>query len=326
MRLSKPRHPFDRLRASRPFGHSTKFVVWRRLRNSGAALLLALWALFLLATLVMSWALNIDSRLNISGTENRILEAQAMAASGTEVAMAPAIKLNSPNLRGKFGPRQSYSVRITGEGGRLNINWLVAGENPARIEMLRRYLEAKGIDLNERDRMIDCLLDWVDPDDLVRLNGAESAEGYQPANALLIRLDELKKVKGWETFTSAPGWDDEFTVNSTGPVDMFWAPRDVLRALPGFTDAMIERFLQLRAGPDGKEGTADDTIFKSMDEIRTALGLSPEQFRELSPFVSFKDSVLRVVSTGRSGDITRVIQLVFRRAGLTPQLITWKEF
>jgi hypothetical protein len=297
-----------------------------RTNSRGAALILSLWALFLLAALVMSWALNIDSRLKLSGSENRILEAQAMAASGAEVAIAPAIKPSSPNLQGNFGPRQSYSARITGEGGRLNVNWLVAGENPARIEMLRHYLDLKGIDLNERDRMIDSLLDWVDPDDLVRLNGAEASEGYQPANALLVRIDELKKVKGWETFTSTPGWDDEFTLNSTGPVDVAWAPRDVLRALPGITDAMVERFLQLRAGPDGKDGTSDDTVFNNLDQVRTALGLSSEQFRQLSPFISFKDSVLRVVSTGRSGDISRDIQLVFRRAGTTAQLITWKEF
>jgi hypothetical protein len=160
-------------------------AVMKPSKSRGAALLLSLWALFLLAALVMSWALNIDSRLNISGTENRILEAQAMAASGAEVAITPTINPNSPNLQGKFGPRQSYSVRITGEGGRLNINWLVAGENPARIEILRQYLEAKGIDLNERDRMIDCLLDWVDPDDLVRLNGAEASEGYQPGQCII---------------------------------------------------------------------------------------------------------------------------------------------
>jgi type II secretory pathway component PulK len=297
-----------------------------RSNSRGAALILSLWALFLLAALVMSWALNIDSRLKLSGSENRILEAQAMAASGAEVAIAPAIKPSSPNLQGNFGPRQSYSARITGEGGRLNVNWLVAGENPARIEMLRHYLDLKGIDLNERDRMIDSLLDWVDPDDLVRLNGAEASEGYQPANALLVRIDELKKVKGWETFTSTPGWDDEFTLNSTGPVDIAWAPRDVLRALPGITDVMVDRFLQLRAGRDGKDGTPDDTVFNNLDEVRTVLGLSPEQFRQLSPFISFKDSVLRVVSIGRSGDISRVIQLVFRRAGTTAQLITWKEF
>ncbi len=294
-------------------------------KSRGAALLLSLWALFLLAALVMSWALNIDSRLNISGSENRILEAQAMAASGAEVAITPTIKPNSPNLQGKFGPRQSYSVRITGEGGRLNINWLVAGEIRRGLKCCGSILRRR-LDLNERDRMIDCLLDWVDPDDLVRLNGAEASEGYQPANALLVRIDELKKVKGWETFTSTPGWDDEVTVNSTGPVDLAWAPRDVLRALPGFTDAMVERFLQLRAGPDGKDGTADDTVFKSLDDIRAALALSPEQFQELSPFISFNDSVLRIVSTGRSSDVTRVIQLVFRRAGTTAQLITWKEF
>src|SRR4029450_13580969 len=73
----------------------------RRLRACCPALLLSLWALFLLAALVMSWALNIDSRLNISGSENRILEAQAMAASGAEVAMAAAIKPNSPHLKGR---------------------------------------------------------------------------------------------------------------------------------------------------------------------------------------------------------------------------------
>jgi len=35
---------------------------------------------------------------------------------------------------------------------------------------------------------------------------------------------------------------------------------------------------------------------------------------------------VRIVSTGQSGDVTRVVQLVFRRAGTTAQLITWKEF
>ena len=159
-----------------------------------------------------------------------------------------------------------------------------------------------------------------------RLNGASDSEDYHPAHTLLTRIDDLKKVKGWEAFTSASGWDDELTVNSSGPVDLAWAPRDVLRALPGFTDAMVERFLQLRAGPDGKDGTADDTVFNSLDDIRAALGLSPEQFQALSPFVSFNDPVLRIVSTGRSSDVTRVIQLVFRRAGTTAQLITWKEF
>jgi hypothetical protein len=76
----------------------------------------------------------------------------------------------------------------------LNLNWVVAGENPARLELLRSYLERKGIDLNERDHMIDCLLDWVDPDNLVRLNGAEDEADYQPTNTLLTRIDDVKRI------------------------------------------------------------------------------------------------------------------------------------
>ena len=68
---------------------------------------------------------------------------------------------------------------MTGEGGRLNLQTMLVGENPAQIEVLRKYLEIKGIDLNERDQMIDTLLDWVDPDNLVRLNGAEDEAGLQ---------------------------------------------------------------------------------------------------------------------------------------------------
>jgi hypothetical protein len=274
----------------------------------------------------MSWTLDLDSRLAISGSENRILEAEAMAASGAEMALNPVIRPNSPNLERNLTAREGYRVRLTGEGGRLNLNWLVAGENPVRIEILRRYLEVKGVELNERDHMIDCLLDWVDPDNLARLNGAEAGDGYEPANTLLTRIDELKKVKGWEKFTATPGWEDDFTLNSSGPIDLAWASRDVLRSVPGMTDAMIDRFLQMRAGPDGKEGTQDDTVFKSVDEVRSALAISPQQFQALAPYVSFKDSVMRAVSVGRSGEMTRMVQMVFRRAGNVPQMITWREF
>ena len=113
MKMSSLNLKFDPLRR-------TKLV-------SGAALMLALWALFLLSAMVISWALDIDSRLTLSGDANRGLTAEAMAASGAEVALHPNIKPSSPNLHGALGTRGSYDVRITGEGGRLNLNWLTAG-------------------------------------------------------------------------------------------------------------------------------------------------------------------------------------------------------
>src|ERR1017187_8116203 len=244
-------------------------------RSRGAALMLALWALFLLSALVISWALDIDSRLTLSGNANRVLEAEALACSGAEVALHPLIKPDSLNLNHRLNSRESYRVQITGEGGRLNLNWLLAGEDPVRLGILRRYLEIKGIDLNERDQMIDCLLDWVEPNTgQHHLNGATDSEDYHPSHTLL---------------------------------------------------ALVDRFLMLRRGPDGIDGTADDTQFKSVDEIRAALGFSPEQFKQLAALVGFKDPAVRVVSVGKSGDVTRVVQMIVRKTGNVPQLVMWKE-
>jgi general secretion pathway protein K len=291
----------------------------------GAALMLALWALFLLSAMIISWALDIDSQLTLAGRANRVLEAEAMACSGAEVGLHPQIKPGSPNLSRQFSNRESYEARITGEGGRLNLNWLVAGEDRRKLEILRKYLENKGVDLNERDYMIDCLLDWVDPDNLLRLNGAEESENYHPANKLLTRIDELKKVKGWLEFTSTPGWDDDLTLNSNGPIDPTWASRDVLMALPGMVDAIVDNFLKLRRGPDEIDWTEDDMQFKGQEDVRAALRLTPEQFAQFNGLLGFRDPVFRVVSVGKSSEVTRTVQLVFRRVGTNAQMITWRE-
>jgi hypothetical protein len=173
--------------------------------------------------------------------------------------------------------------------------------------------------------MMDCLLDFVDPDDLPRLNGAEASDNYQPKNALLQRIEELKQVKGWEKFTSGSNWDEDFTLYSGGPIDLAWASRDVLLCLPGFNEQIVDRFLQLRRGPDGIDGTEDDPPFDSLDQVRLALGFTPDQFAQLSGLIGFKDPVMRVVSTGKSGDVSRTIEMIIRK-NPNAQMIRWKEF
>jgi general secretion pathway protein K len=301
----------------------------RRSRARAAAIMLALWALFLLSAMVISWALDINTRLTISGSANRLLEAEAMACSGVEVAMHPSVKPGSTALRGSFPPNQSFEARITGEGGRLNLKFLLAGENPANLELLRKYLEVKGVDLNERDRMIDCLLDWVDPDNLVRLNGAEDEPGYKPTNGPLKTLDELKRVKGWEEFTSRPNWDADFTLNSTSAqIDINSASRDVLLALPGFTEMMADRFLQMRRGPDDIEGTEDDVKFTGEQEVQIALGLRGDQFGPLRNLITYDSQIVRIVSIGKSGPMARTVRVVIYKVSGNIRLIpgTWKEF
>lgn len=292
--------------------------------------MLALWALFLLSSLVISWALDINTRLALSGDGTRMLKAEAAACSGAEVAFNPTIKPSSPNLKGALNDGARYEARLTGEGGRINLNWIVAGEMPVRLEVLRQYLQNKGIDLNERDTMVDSLLDWVEPNvGIHHLNAPPESDDYHPPHAgALTRVEELKKIAGWADFTSTPGWDDDFTVSTTmnSGIDLRWASRDVLLALPGLTPDKVDRYLQIRQGPDGVDGTEDDGQINGITEALSILGIPNIQQTSLNGLVAFDVPVFRVISVGTSGRATRTVQMVFMRAGVMPQLLTWKEF
>src|SRR5881227_3030755 len=87
-----------------------KMKVLNSKSRGGAALLLALWALFLLSAMVISWALDINTRLTLNGHAGRMLEAEAMASSGAEIALDPATKPTSSLLRQKRG-NQSFEAR-----------------------------------------------------------------------------------------------------------------------------------------------------------------------------------------------------------------------
>jgi hypothetical protein len=309
-------------------------------RDSGAALLLSLWALFLLAGVVFAWALNINSRLTVSATANRVLSAEAMASSGAEVALNPTIKPSSVNLHRTMG-NESYDVKMSGECGRFNLNLLAPGgvENPVLVAALRQYLNIKGIELNDLDAMMDSLLDWITPTKgLRRLNAPEETDDYRPPHAPLTSVDELKKVFGWAEYTSRPGWDEDFTTILGGcqQIDATYASRDVLRAL-GIPDEFVDRFLQVRRGPDGIDGTTDDPQMDQQTAF-SLLGLGAAQtgtvktpqangIQNLIVFQS-PSPVFRIVSVGKSGEVSRSVEMIVLKqaAGIgRPQVFSWKE-
>jgi hypothetical protein len=315
-------------------------------RDSGAALLLALWALFLLAGVVFAWALNINSRLTVSATANRVLSAEAMASSGAEVALNPTINPASTNLHRKMG-NESYDVEMSGECGRFNLNLLAPGgvENPVLVAALRQYLNIKGVELNDLDVMMDSLLDWITPTKgLRRLNAPEETDDYRPAHAPLTSVEELKKVFGWAEYTSHPGWDEDFTtiIGGCQQIDAAYASRDVLRAF-GIPDDFVDRFLQARRGPDALDGTADDPQMDQQTAFAllglggvgtgtgtgTGTGKSP-QANGIQNLIVFKspNPVFRIVSVGKSGDVARSVEMVVLKqaAGVgRPQVFSWKE-
>jgi hypothetical protein len=299
--------------------------------------MLALWALFLLSAMVISWALDINSRLTVSGNANRLLEAEAMASSGADVALGemaldPLKGSSSPNLHRQMGPGEAYDVQMKGECGRLNLNWITQPEDPTKLEILRQYLRLKGVELNDIDTMVDSLLDWVSPGQGIHhLNACPETDDYRPPHALLASVDDLKKICGWAEFTSKAGWDEDFAAipSPCTQIDLAWASRDVLRAL-GIGDDRVDAFLQLRRGTDGIDGTADDPRLDQATAFAT-LGLNPQNPPPAlaKGFVTFGQSLaFRVVSIGKSGDVTRTVQMIVSKGGAAggqPRVISWKE-
>jgi general secretion pathway protein K len=295
-------------------------------RQRAAALLLALWAMFVLSAAVMVWAAFIQQTLAVSGEQMNDTEARAMAHSGIALAMHPLVKKETPALQLQANTDPGFQVRMISEGAKLNINTLLIGEDPRRVEIFKKWLEYRGVDFNARERMIDCLHDWYDADNVKRINGQEDEEGYHPPNrGQFLSVDEITEVAGTEPLTSQPGWKDDLTVYSQGQIDLSSADHHILRLLPGFTDGGIERFIEWRRGSDQIDGTLDDPPLEKLEQAQPFLGLNRNQWNALGGLMIVRDNTWNIISEGWSGKVHRQVEVVTRKGGQNPQILDWKE-
>ena len=92
-----------------------------------------------------------------------------------------------------------YAVRygVTDEGGKLNINALIQLDSDGDV----LYTALMGLPGMTED-VADAIVDWVDPDDVERMAGAETGyymsmpQPYQAKNGPMNTLDELLLVRG----------------------------------------------------------------------------------------------------------------------------------
>ena len=163
-------------------------------------------------------------------------------------------------------------------------------------DAVRRLLLWQGMTAERTDSLTDALLDWRDPDDTPRPHGAEG-EWYErhgrspPRNGRLAHIDELRRVRGFETWSS--GVDSSldppgtlFTVHP-GRVVLERAPAAVLASLPGMTEETIARLVErgLRGAPPlrdvlalGEELSiaARDSLYRHGDELVRRATLDPD--------------------------------------------------
>jgi len=295
--------------------------------DSGSTLMLALWALIVISAVVFAWVRVIDSGIDDVRTANRGMEARAMAHSGLAVAMHPGVSIISPHLNATFDRGRSYHVTIKSEGGRLNLNYLLAGNDPAKIQFLKQLLALRGFNFQEREVFVDCLLDWVSPGGGVRrLNGAPEGPDYQPPHRPLQSLDEIPLIKGSLPLVSKPGWKDEFTLFSTGPLDLESVSADMLGLVPGIGEQRAQRFVKIREERSSPKESKDGYPFKNLAEALSFLGLSQEQFSQLTGFLGFRDPVQHIKSVGESEKVIRQVDAIVRKVpGANTQILLWTE-
>jgi hypothetical protein len=99
-----------------------------------------------------------------------------------------------PERKGDLG-RGSFEYTITDEDGKLNIN------NATQVQLKAVFLES-GVEVEDVDEIVDSILDWIDTNDLHRLNGAEEDyyqsldQPYSCKDAPFETIEELLLVKG----------------------------------------------------------------------------------------------------------------------------------
>lgn len=235
--------------------------------------------------------------LEVSTSLNALRQASQTAIAqpfNTETRSDDFIGLDDRPYR--FG--KSIEIRIQDSRGLINLNLAT------RDEMMR-LLARLGVAQEKLDPLVSKLQDFVDPDDLVRLNGAERddylREGLPPPpNALLRTIWEARRVIGWRSEASL--WNkgalsDVATASSIVGYNLNTAPAIVLEIAAGMTAESAAKAVEFRRRtplitPDSLVGFGAPMVLA--DPMR---------------FIPFPGDTMRVTFTFRPGG--RRVQMVF---------------
>ena len=251
----------------------------------------------------------------------------------------------------------TVSVKIIDLERKVNIN--TAGDT-----MIQQALTLMGVDADEISVVSDSILDWIGPAGPARVAGAESdyyqglAVPYYAKNAPIDDMAELLLVKGiWDHpeiywggaatnhapahfqrklgLGTAPGQIPDypfglvnvFTPFSSGKINVNTADANVLQMIPGVDNVIAENLIKLRAGPDGVEGTDDDTPFQDPVAALQSAGLDPSIAKQVGGVVTVRSFTFEVHVTAQVGDYTReFVAILARNSGTDIQVLSyyWK--
>jgi len=247
-------------------------------------------------------------------------------------------------------PIGTISVKIIDLERKININ-------TAPPPLLQQVFTTMGVDANDISVLSDSIQDWIDRDDATRPAGAESDyyQGMNPPyyakNGPIDDLSELLLVRGVTPAmyfglhnsdqsatpfahhkmgfnNSASGQEPDypfgftnvFTPFSSGKININTADLQVLELIPGMDTTSAQNILKFRAGPDGVDGTDDDTPFVSVGQLASA-GVNPQAAAQVGAYCTTRSTTFEVHVTARIADQQREFVAIVFRNGPNTQIV-----
>jgi general secretion pathway protein K len=160
----------------------------------------------------------------------------------------PLLDFNGQDLEMSHQMPEGVKVRIYDHAGMLNIRRLTP---PQWRDLFKHKL---GEDNPEKlDSLIQCWEDWLDNDDLNRLNGAEKdyyltlEPPYEPRNASPETVEELRLIKGFDELFKDVDLSSAFTMyGALSGVNPNYATAETLLMIPGLNEENVEKIIGLR--------------------------------------------------------------------------------
>ena len=149
--------------------------------DQGIAIVIVLWVVLVLSLLISGFAFTMHVETQVASYARKELKAEMLARSGVEVArMQLILDALSPTNSGFAALNQDwatnellyvdhelgdgiFNVKVTDEESKIPINRVTDLQ-------LRRTFGLLGVDPADGDVITDSILDWIDDDDLTRLN------------------------------------------------------------------------------------------------------------------------------------------------------------
>lgn len=231
-----------------------------RSTQRGAAFLIVLWLLALLAVVLGAFALLARSERLQARYLYESTRARYAAEAGVHRAVF-ALALPDPAMRWVPDGRPyrfrfddaEIDIRITDETGKIDLNAV----EPA---VFAAFLQAFDVPMDEANAIAAAVVDWRDQDDLVTLNGAELPEyesaglPYGPKNAPFDLIGEVQQVLGMDYALYERIAPHLTLYSGLAMPNPAFASEPVLRALPGMDAGLAALAIQARFAFDPSSG------------------------------------------------------------------------